>query len=71
MQAKEANREQEIRQLAYKLWQDAGCPHGQDVTYWLAAESLWHDERRRDVAPRPKATRGRKRSSKGLAGTEL
>jgi hypothetical protein len=71
MQAKEANREQEIRQLAYKLWQDAGCPHGQDVTYWLTAESLWLDERRRQVSPPAKATRGRKKSAKGLADTEL
>lgn len=71
MQPKEANREQEIRQLAYKLWQDAGCPHGQDVTYWLTAESLWLDEQSRQVAQRAKAPRGRKKSSKGLASTEL
>jgi hypothetical protein len=71
MQAKEANREQEIRQLAYKLWQDAGCPHGQDVTYWLTAESLWLNEQRRQVSQPAKAPRGRKKSTKGLAGTEL
>jgi hypothetical protein len=71
MQANEANREQEIRQLAYKLWQDAGCPHGHDVTYWLTAESLWLDKQRRQVAKPAKAPKGRKKSSKGLAGTEL
>jgi hypothetical protein len=71
MQAKEANREEEIRQLAYKLWQEAGCPHGQDVTYWLAAESRWLDQQRREVAPPAKPTRARKRSPKGMAGKEL
>lgn len=28
-----------IEDLAYRLWQDAGSPHGQDVDFWLAAEA--------------------------------
>jgi hypothetical protein len=71
MQAKEVNREEEIRHLAYKLWQEAGCPDGHDVEYWLSAESLWLDKQHRQVAQAPKATPVRKRTRKGLAGTEL
>lgn len=32
------NGEDETRTLAYLLWEQAGCPDGQDVTFWLAAE---------------------------------
>ena len=28
----------EIKQLAYKLWQLADCPSGYDLTFWLHAE---------------------------------
>ncbi len=30
--------QQVIRDLAYKLWQQAGEPHGRDVDFWLEAE---------------------------------
>lgn len=28
-----------IGRRAYELWQQAGCPDGQDVQHWLQAES--------------------------------
>jgi hypothetical protein len=28
-----------IRQRAYELWQDDGCPEGRDTDYWLKAEA--------------------------------
>lgn len=31
--------QEKIKDLAYRLWQDAGSPHGQDVDFWLAAEA--------------------------------
>ncbi|MGE5477056.1 MAG: DUF2934 domain-containing protein [Bacteroidales bacterium] len=30
--------DQEIKDLAYKLWQDAGSPDGRDQEFWYAAE---------------------------------
>jgi hypothetical protein len=30
--------ENEVRELAYSLWQAAGSPSGQDYEYWFAAE---------------------------------
>ena len=32
---------QQIEQLAYFKWQQAGCPEGADVEYWLEAEREW------------------------------
>lgn len=29
---------QQIRELAYKKWENAGCPWGQDREFWLEAE---------------------------------
>jgi hypothetical protein len=30
--------EERIRQRAYSLWLDGGCPHGQALDHWLAAK---------------------------------
>jgi hypothetical protein len=35
MQDTEMNRDEEIRQVAYKFWQEEGCPDGYDVQHWL------------------------------------
>jgi hypothetical protein len=31
---------EEISQLAYHLWRQAGCPAGQDLKFWVEAEQL-------------------------------
>lgn len=33
-----------LQQRAYALWEQAGCPHGRDVEFWLAAEVQWNKE---------------------------
>ena len=45
MQGTEMNRDEEIRQAAYKLWQEEGCPDGYDVQHWLRAEAIWLEEK--------------------------
>lgn len=35
-----------IRLLAYELWQEAGCPHGQHLRFWLHAERLEADDQK-------------------------
>jgi hypothetical protein len=39
--------EDEIRPLAYRNWQEAGCPVSDGVKFWLAAEAeiLWNKRR--------------------------
>jgi hypothetical protein len=34
------NREERIRERAYKLWEENGRPHGRDVELWEQAEDL-------------------------------
>jgi hypothetical protein len=30
--------EQAVSQRAYQIWEDCGCPHGDDTAHWLQAE---------------------------------
>lgn len=32
--------EQQIRDAAYYLWEEAGKPEGREIEFWLAAEDL-------------------------------
>ena len=52
MEGKETNRDEETRQLAYKLWQEEGCPDGYDVQHWLKAETVWLEEKRPKNKPK-------------------
>jgi hypothetical protein len=46
MQGTEIDRDEEIRQLAYRLWQESGCPNGSDLQHWLKAQELWQEKHR-------------------------
>ncbi|MBP2298615.1 hypothetical protein J2850_001298 [Azospirillum picis] len=36
--------EQRIRERAYAIWLDEGCPHGRDSEHWLRAEQALADD---------------------------
>jgi hypothetical protein len=38
------DRKQRIREIAYFLWLEEGCPEGEADRHWLAAEGLVEDE---------------------------
>jgi hypothetical protein len=37
-------REDEIRQAAYELWEKEGCPQGRDCEHWYLAEVMWEEK---------------------------
>jgi hypothetical protein len=39
-------REDEIRQIAYCLWEQEGCCNGRDLEYWLRAEIVWIEKQK-------------------------
>jgi hypothetical protein len=39
--------DEDVRKLAYKKWQQAGCPVSNGVAFWLAAEGELRGGRRR------------------------
>ncbi len=36
-------REEEIRLIAYQIWEEEGRPQGRDVENWLKAEATWRE----------------------------
>jgi Protein of unknown function (DUF2934) len=49
----------EVRQIAYKIWEEEGHPHGHDQDHWLKAEAMWQERQDQmehmadDVVSRP------------------
>ena len=72
MPGTELNRDDEIRQLAYRLWQEAGCPDGNETQHWLTAETIWLGEHRsQSEAKQSKARKSRKPKKTGVTAREL
>jgi hypothetical protein len=52
-------RDDEVRQIAYKIWQEEGCPDGRDQEHWFKAEAAWQERQDQlqhvadDVVSRP------------------
>ena len=57
MQGTEIDRDEEIRQLAYGIWQEAGCPNGSDLQHWLQAKELWLEIHSPKSRPKPSKAR--------------
>ncbi len=34
-------REDEIKLIAYSIWEEEGCPPGRDCDHWYRAEVIW------------------------------
>ena len=49
-------REDEIRVIAYNIWQEEGCVHGKDCEHWLRAEVIWEEKQKKQ--PPAKGTGG-------------
>ena len=66
----ESERDEQIRELAYRIWQEEGYPYGREVQHWLKAETIWLEKQRAQSEPeysklvRSKRTKGRKSSQK-------
>ena len=56
-------REDEIRLIAYQIWEDEGCAYGFDREHWMKAEAIW-EERAANQPPKniPSALSPNKRS---------
>jgi len=54
MAASGGDREHRIREIAYLIWQEEGCPHGRDREHWLKACERVAIEEARPTATPPK-----------------
>ena len=67
MQGTQIDQDDGVRQLAYKIWQEAGCPHGADVQHWLKAQEIWlesHRPKQRRIKPSTATKPGKTRTVK-------
>ena len=72
MEGTQVNRDEEIRQLAYRLWQEEGCPDGREVEHWLRAQMIWEEITRPKSKPRQsRAPKERKTKQTPTAEREL
>jgi translation elongation factor EF-1alpha len=44
-------KEEEIRLIAYNIWEQEGCPNGRDCEHWFRAEALWKKHNNRPEVP--------------------
>jgi translation elongation factor EF-1alpha len=44
-------KEDEIRLIAYHIWEEEGCQDGHDCEHWLRAEALWEKKHNALVVP--------------------
>lgn len=51
------HREEEIRQIAYHLWLDEGCPHGRHLDHWFKAESIWREQQAAKQPENPRSAK--------------
>ena len=43
-------REDEIRIIAYRIWEEEGCCDGHDCEHWLKAEVIWEEKQKKEAA---------------------
>ena len=63
----EVEHDAEIRELAYRIWQEEGYPHGYDVQHWLKAEAMWQEEHRSESEPKRSKPLAKRKSRKTTA----
>jgi hypothetical protein len=39
-------KEDEIREIAYTIWEEEGCCDGRDFDHWLRAEAIWRSKQK-------------------------
>ncbi len=39
-------REDEIRLIAYNIWEEGGCQDGHDSEHWFRAEAMWEKKQK-------------------------
>ncbi len=61
----------EIRLIAYRIWEEEGCCDGHDCKHWLKAEVIWEEKQKNVAASRDtqaKSKQTAKRGKKDRAG---
>ena len=63
-------REDEIKLIAYRMWEEEGCPNGQDCEHWFRAEVIWNQKQDGGVEKEEKKGASKPSAKKIGAGKE-
>jgi hypothetical protein len=58
-------REDEIRIIAYDMWQREGCLDGYDCDHWFKAEEIWEEQQTKGSASKEGKTKAGQAASQG------
>lgn len=61
-------REDEIRLIAYAIWEEESCPDGRDCEHWLMAEAIWEQRGKGSRAETGSAGGAPKRAARRTPG---
>lgn len=50
------NKDDEIRSIAFRLWEEEGKPEGRQLEHWQRAEAIWHEQNNQNAAGDPPPT---------------
>jgi hypothetical protein len=42
-------KEDEIRIIAYSIWEEEGCVHGHDYAHWFRAKASWEEKQKTEA----------------------
>ena len=58
-------REDEIRLIAYSIWEQEGRCDGRDCEHWLKAEVIWEENQNNRTASKAKASQKKQATRQG------
>ena len=58
------NHEDEIKLIAYRIWEDEGCPDGLHQEHWVRAETTWREQYMQAAVAASSKPKARKPSAK-------
>ncbi len=57
-------REEEVRLIAYSIWEQEGCLNGRDCEHWFRAETIWEEQQKAKQAAAPAKRSGQRLARK-------
>lgn len=62
-------REDEIRIIAYRIWEEEGCCDGHDCEHWLKAEVIWEEKQKNEAAAKELKVKSKQTARQGKKDT--
>jgi hypothetical protein len=56
-------REEEIKLIAYKIWEEERCVDGHDCEHWFRAEAIWEQQQKQKVGKQSTKAKAIKKKS--------